>query len=91
MWPPPDNDTLVLLPSFHEVVGIVCNGKNVRWLLSYLPVTVLLDVGSVVDREELVGIDGYQDGAGVGLQREGGREEEREGGRKGGREGGWRR
>ena len=88
MWPPPDNDTLVLLPSFHEVVGIVRNGKNVGWLLSYLLVTVLLDVGSIVDREELVGIDGYQDGAGVGLQREGGREGGRERRREKGREGG---
>jgi len=57
----PDDDTLVPLPSFHEVVGIVCNGKNVGRLFSYLLVTILLDVGSVIDREELVGIDGYQD------------------------------
>ena len=77
----PDDDTLVPLPAFHEVVGVVCNGKNVGRLLSYLPVTILLDVGSVIDREELVGIDGHQDGAYVGLWREGASEGRRERGK----------
>ena len=57
----PDDDALVLLPSLHKVVGIVCDSKDVWWLLAQLPVSVLLDVGCIVDWEELVGIDGHQD------------------------------
>ena len=57
----PDDDTLVPLSSFHEVVGIVCDGKDVGWLLTQLPVSILLDVGCIVDWEELVGIDSHQE------------------------------
>ena len=57
----PDDDALVSLPPLHEVVGIVCNGKDVWRLLAQLSVLILLDVGCIVDWEELVGIDGHQD------------------------------
>ena len=45
----PDNDTLVLLPPLHEVVGVVSDGKDVRRLISNLLVPVLLDMCSIVD------------------------------------------
>ena len=57
---PTDNDTLVTLPSLHEVVGIVCCGKDVRRFFSNLLVFVAVNVGLVVDGKELVGVDGYQ-------------------------------
>ena len=59
----PDDDTLVLLPSLHEVVGIVRNGKDVWRLLPNLLVSVLVDVLQVVDGEQGVWVDGHQDGA----------------------------
>ena len=57
----PDDDALVPLSPLHEVVGIVCDGKDVWWLLTQLSVSILLDVGCIVDWQELVGIDGHQD------------------------------
>ena len=57
----PDDDALVSLSPLHEVVGIVCDGKDVWRLLAQLSVLILLDVGCIVDWQELVGIDGHQD------------------------------
>ena len=57
----PDDDALVLLSPLHKVVGIVCDGKDVGWLLAQLSVSILLDVGRIVDWKELVGIDGHKD------------------------------
>ena len=78
----PDDHTLVSLPSLHEVVGVVCDGKDMWRLLANLPVPVLANVPLVIDGEESVRVDGNQDGASVGLRgrgREGrGRERERE-------------
>ena len=57
----PDDDALVLLPPLHEVVGIVCDGKDVGRLLAQFSVSILLDMGCIIDWEELVGIDGHKD------------------------------
>ena len=64
---PTDDNTLVFLSSLHKVVGIVCNGKDVRRLFTNLFVSVLVDVLLVVNWKQLVGVDGYQNGASVGL------------------------
>ena len=45
----PDDDALVPLPSLHEVVGIVSDGKNVGRFLSNLLVPVLAYVLLVID------------------------------------------
>ena len=54
---PADDDTLVLLPSLHEVIGIVCCGKDVWCLFPNLLVLVSVDVSLVVDGKELVRVD----------------------------------
>ncbi len=62
-----DDHTLVPLTTLHEVVGIVSNGKDMWRLLSNLFVLVSVDVSLVVDGEQLVRVDGHQDGSGVRL------------------------
>lgn len=64
----PDNDTLVTLASFHEVVGVVCDGKDVRRHLSNLLVLIFLDVFLAVDGVDLIRVDGHQNATSEGLQ-----------------------
>ena len=63
-----DNDTLVSLLSDHEMVGIVCYGKDVGWFFSYPLVGISSDVLFIVDRKDFVRIDSNQDGSSVGLR-----------------------
>jgi len=65
---PTDDHALVPLSPLHEVVGIVCNGKDVWGLLPNLFVFVAVDVGLVVDGKELVWVDCHQNGAGECLK-----------------------
>ena len=63
--------TLIFLSSLHEVVSIVSCGKNVGRFFSNLLVFVAIDVSLIVDGEELVRIDGHQNGTSQGLHRRG--------------------
>lgn len=58
-----DDDTLVPLSSLHEVVGIVCCGKDVWCFIADLFVFVPIDVCLIIDGEELVGVDCNENGA----------------------------
>lgn len=62
-----DDHTLVTLLPAHEVVGIVCNGKDMWRLLSYPLASVAHDVLLVIDGQHLVWVDGHKDGTSVGL------------------------
>ncbi len=62
-----DDHTLVPLTTLHEVVGIVSNGEDVWRLLPQFFILVSVDVSLVVDGEQLIRVDGHQDGAGVRL------------------------
>ena len=64
----PDNNTLVVFFSPHEVISIVSNGKYVRGQLpDFLPL-VLFDVFCVVQLVDLIRIDGYKYRASVCLK-----------------------
>ena len=64
----PDNYTLVLSVSFHTRVRIVTYGKYVWGHLAYFLVSVLLNLFSCVDGQNLIWIYCYQDGACVCLK-----------------------
>ena len=40
----PDDDTLILSVSLHTMVGVVCDSEYVRWLVTNLLVSVLIDL-----------------------------------------------
>ena len=63
----PDDDTLILAVSFHVCVGVVTDGKDVWRHFPDLLVSVGLDLLCRVDGQQLVGVDGHQDGACVCL------------------------
>lgn len=60
-----DDDGLVDVLLQHGVEGRVRDSEHVRWQLSQLVVSVQLDVFGVVDGQELEGIYGDEDVAGV--------------------------
>ena len=62
-----DDATLVLLSSFHEVVCIVSDGKDVRRSFADLLVLVTVDVFLIIDGQQLVWVDSHQNGTCVGL------------------------
>ena len=63
-----DDDALVLPRPLHQGVAVVSDSEDVGRELSDLSLPVQLDLLAGVDREDLVGIDGHQDGAGEGLE-----------------------
>lgn len=64
---PADDAALVSLSTLHEVVGVVSDGKDVRWSLADLLVLVAVDVSLIVDGQQLVWIDGHENGTSVCL------------------------
>ena len=64
----PDDDALVLLSAYHAVVRVVGDGEDVWGQLADAFVPILVDLFHVVNRQNLVGVDGYQDGTSVGLR-----------------------
>ncbi len=66
----PDDTTLVTVVPLHVEVTVVSNGKDVRRHFANLLVGVQADLISCVDGQQLVRVDGHQDGAGVCLHTE---------------------
>lgn len=64
---PPDDAALVAVVSLHVEVTVVSDGEDVRRHFSDLFVGVEADLVGGVDGQQLVRVDGHQDGAGVGL------------------------
>lgn len=65
--PLPDYAALVSVVPLHVEVTIVGDGKDVRWHFPDLLVGVEADLIGGVDGQQLVRVDGHQDGAGVRL------------------------
>lgn len=65
-----DNHTLVTLLPTHKVISIVGNGKYVWSLFSNPFPSILQDVLLVIDWQNLVWIDSYQDGPCVCLKKQ---------------------
>lgn len=66
----PDDAALVLVVALHVEVTVVGDGEDVWRHLSDLLVGVQADLVGRVDGQQLVGIDGHQDGTSVRLSRE---------------------
>ena len=66
----PDDATLVPVVPLHVEVTVVGDGKDVWRHFTNLLVGVEADLVGCVDGQQLVGIDGHQDGAGVRLHTE---------------------
>jgi len=64
-----DDDALILLCSTHQSVTIVSNCEDMRWKFSNLLLLVGLDLFCRVDGQNLIRIDGYQNGACVCLKK----------------------
>ena len=56
--------------SLHVLVSAVSDGEDVRRELADFAVLVFLHVRSIVNRVNLIGIDGHQNGASVSLEQE---------------------
>lgn len=66
----PDDAALVTVVPLHVEVAVVCDGEYVGGHFTDLLVGVEADLVSSVDWQQLVRVDGHQDGAGVRLHTE---------------------
>ena len=66
----PNNDALILSESLHMGVAGVADGEYVGRQLAELAVLVQLYLLGRIDRQDLIGIDGDEDRAGIRLQKE---------------------
>lgn len=66
----PDDTTLVAVVPLHVEVAVVSDGKDVGRHFPDLLVGVQADLVGCVDGQQLIRVDGHQDGAGVRLHTE---------------------
>ena len=64
----PNDDALISSAAFHEIVGVVGNGENVRRFFADFFVLIAKDVLLAVNVVELIRIDGNENGTGVRLE-----------------------